>query len=104
MRSAVQKLLHPLCGRPIIAWPIAAAQEAGASKVVLVDSPERRLQTMVEGAHGNVVLVVQEQPLGTADAVKAAVGEIGDEDTVIVVNGDSPLITARDAGRPGHRP
>ena len=95
MRSAVQKLLHPLCGRPIIAWPIAAAQEAGASKVVLVDSPERRLQTMVEGAHGNVVLVVQEQPLGTADAVKAAVGEIGDEDTVIVVNGDSPLITAR---------
>ncbi len=95
MRSAVQKLLHPLCGRPIIAWPIAAAHEAGASKVVVVDSPERRLQAMVDGAEGDVVLAVQEQPLGTADAVKAAAGEIGDQDTVIVVNGDSPLITGR---------
>jgi bifunctional UDP-N-acetylglucosamine pyrophosphorylase/glucosamine-1-phosphate N-acetyltransferase len=43
MRSAVQKLLHPLCGRPIIAWPIAAARAAGASKVVVVDSPGRPL-------------------------------------------------------------
>ena len=32
MRSAVQKLLHPLCGRPIIDWPIAAAREAGAGE------------------------------------------------------------------------
>ena len=39
MRSAMQKLLHPLCGKPIIEWPIAAAQAAGAIKVVVVDSP-----------------------------------------------------------------
>jgi bifunctional UDP-N-acetylglucosamine pyrophosphorylase / glucosamine-1-phosphate N-acetyltransferase len=39
-----------------------------------------------------VALVVQEQPLGTADAVRAAVPEIGAEDTVVVVNGDAPLI------------
>jgi NDP-sugar pyrophosphorylase family protein len=44
MRSDLQKLLHPLCGRPIIEWPIAAALEAGAGKVVVVDSPERRLE------------------------------------------------------------
>ena len=44
MRSAVQKLLHPLCGRPIIEWPIAAARAAGAAKIVVVDSPERRLE------------------------------------------------------------
>ena len=32
MRSDVQKLLHPLCGMPIIAWPVAAARAAGAAK------------------------------------------------------------------------
>ncbi len=89
MRSDLQKLLHPLCGRPIIEWPIAAALEAGARKVVVVDSPERRLEAALSDG---VVLAVQEQPLGTADAVRAAVPEIAADDTVIVVNGDAPLI------------
>ncbi|HEX4011923.1 MAG TPA: bifunctional UDP-N-acetylglucosamine diphosphorylase/glucosamine-1-phosphate N-acetyltransferase GlmU [Solirubrobacteraceae bacterium] len=90
MRSAVPKLLHPLCGRLLIEWPIAAARAAGAGKVVVVDSPERRLaEALPEG----VVAAVQERPLGTADALRAAVGEIGAEDTVIVLNGDAPLIT-----------
>jgi bifunctional UDP-N-acetylglucosamine pyrophosphorylase / glucosamine-1-phosphate N-acetyltransferase len=89
MRSAVPKLLHPLCGRPLIEWPIAAARAAGAGKVVVVDSPERRLaEALPEG----VVLAVQERPLGTADAARAAVGEIGAEDTVVVLTGDAPLI------------
>jgi bifunctional UDP-N-acetylglucosamine pyrophosphorylase/glucosamine-1-phosphate N-acetyltransferase len=91
MRSALQKLLHPLCGKPIVAWPIAAAQAAGAAKVVVVDSPERRLEPVLSDG---VVLAVQEQPLGTADAVRAATREIDDSQTVIVINGDAPLITA----------
>ena len=44
MRSALPKVLHPLCGRPLILWPVAAAQEAGAGKVVVVDNPKRRLE------------------------------------------------------------
>ena len=32
MRSSLPKVLHPLCGRPLIAWPIAAAREAGAGQ------------------------------------------------------------------------
>jgi bifunctional UDP-N-acetylglucosamine pyrophosphorylase/glucosamine-1-phosphate N-acetyltransferase len=90
MRSAVQKLLHPLCGRRIIAWPIAAAQAAGARGVVIVDSPQRRLEGVLSDG---VTLAVQERPLGTADAVRAAAGAIAPDDTVIVINGDTPLIT-----------
>lgn len=90
MRSSVQKLLHPLCGRPIIEWPVAAARAAGAAKIVVVDGPERRLESAL---NGQVALAVQERPLGTADAVRAAVGQIAGEDTVVVVNGDAPLIT-----------
>jgi bifunctional UDP-N-acetylglucosamine pyrophosphorylase/glucosamine-1-phosphate N-acetyltransferase len=90
MRSDVQKLLHPLCGRPIVQWSIAAALAAGASKVVVVDSPQRRLDAV---AGYGVVLAVQEHPLGTADAVRAATPHIGAHDTVVVVNGDAPLVT-----------
>ncbi|HEY5430248.1 MAG TPA: bifunctional UDP-N-acetylglucosamine diphosphorylase/glucosamine-1-phosphate N-acetyltransferase GlmU [Solirubrobacteraceae bacterium] len=89
MRSALQKLLHPLCGRPIIQWPIAAALAAGAGTVVVVDSPERRLEAALPGG---VLLVVQERPLGTGDAVRAAVEHIGAHDTVVVLNGDAPLV------------
>jgi bifunctional UDP-N-acetylglucosamine pyrophosphorylase/glucosamine-1-phosphate N-acetyltransferase len=91
MRSGVQKLLHPLCGRPIIAWSVAAAREAGAAKIVVVDSPERRLEVVLDAAV-DVVLAVQERPLGTADAVRAATAAIGDADTVVVLNGDVPLV------------
>ncbi|MHB1837757.1 MAG: bifunctional UDP-N-acetylglucosamine diphosphorylase/glucosamine-1-phosphate N-acetyltransferase GlmU, partial [Solirubrobacteraceae bacterium] len=44
MRSALPKLLHPLCGRPLIGWPVQAALASGASRVVVVDSPERLLE------------------------------------------------------------
>ena len=91
MRSAVQKLLHPLCGRPIIEWPVAAARAAGAQKIVVVDGPQRRL---AQALNGSVALAVQEEPRGTADAVRAAIDEIADAGTVVVVNGDAPLVTS----------
>jgi bifunctional UDP-N-acetylglucosamine pyrophosphorylase/glucosamine-1-phosphate N-acetyltransferase len=91
MRSSVQKLLHPLCGRPIIAWTIAAAREAGAARIVLVDSPPRQLQAF---AGADVEIAVQPQTDGTAGAVRAAAPYLNGDDTVIVINGDAPLITA----------
>src|SRR5829696_5672096 len=91
MRSSLPKVLHPLCGRPLIAWPIAAAREAGAGKIVVVDGPERRLEEHVpEG----VVVSVQAEPRGTGDAVGAAASEIAEGDTVVVVMGDVPLVDA----------
>jgi bifunctional UDP-N-acetylglucosamine pyrophosphorylase / glucosamine-1-phosphate N-acetyltransferase len=91
MRSATPKLLHEVCGRAMIAWPVAAARAAGAGKVVVVEGPERSLQASLDG---DVTVAVQQEPRGTADAVKAAAVHIGPSDTVIVLNGDHPLITA----------
>jgi bifunctional UDP-N-acetylglucosamine pyrophosphorylase / glucosamine-1-phosphate N-acetyltransferase len=96
MRSAVQKLLHPLCGRPIIAWPVAAARAAGAERVVLVDSPHGRLD---EFAADDVGIAVQPEMNGTAGALRAAVEKLTaeralqDDQTVLVMNGDAPLVT-----------
>ena len=90
MRSATPKLLHPLCGVPIVAWPLQAASDAGAGKIVVIDGPERTLEPVLNGA----TVAVQEQPRGTADAVRAAAGHLDGAGTVIVLNGDAPLITA----------
>ena len=67
MRSRTPKLLHPLCGRAMIAWPIAAARMAGAGRVVVVDAPGEPLRSSLDAG---VELVVQQQPRGTADAVQ----------------------------------
>jgi bifunctional UDP-N-acetylglucosamine pyrophosphorylase / glucosamine-1-phosphate N-acetyltransferase len=91
MRSATPKLLHELCGRPIIAWPVAAARAAGAGEIVVVDGPDRPLEGSLDP---EVRVAVQPQARGTADAVKAAAGHIDPDATVIVLNGDHPLITA----------
>src|ERR1700712_5386361 len=91
MRSARPKVLHPLCGRPLILWPVAAAQEAGAGKVVVVDNPKRRLEDRLPE---DVVVAIQEQPKGTGDAVAAAGAQIDADSTVVVLHGDVPLITA----------
>ena len=91
MRSDTPKVLHPICGRPMIGWPIRAAQEAGAGRIVVVDGPRRRLES---GLPDGVELAVQEEPNGTGDAVRSAAGHIGAGDTVLVLYGDVPLITA----------
>jgi bifunctional UDP-N-acetylglucosamine pyrophosphorylase/glucosamine-1-phosphate N-acetyltransferase len=91
MRSAVPKVLHPLCGRPIIAWPVAAAREAGAGRVIVVDNPKRQLE---EHLPEDVEVAIQQESRGTGDAVAAAASLIDATATVVVVNGDVPLITA----------
>jgi bifunctional UDP-N-acetylglucosamine pyrophosphorylase / glucosamine-1-phosphate N-acetyltransferase len=90
MRSRTPKVLHELCGRPMIAWPVAAALAAGAGKVIVIDGPQRPLDGhLPEG----VELAIQPEPNGTGGAVRAAAALLGDE-AVLVLNGDVPLVTA----------
>jgi len=95
MRSSTPKVLHELCGRPMILWPVLAALEAGAGTVVVVDSPERATAAVLPDG---VELAVQELPDGTGGAVRAAIETLGrrlDESApVLVLSGDVPLISA----------
>jgi bifunctional UDP-N-acetylglucosamine pyrophosphorylase/glucosamine-1-phosphate N-acetyltransferase len=91
MRSRLPKMLHDLCGRPLVGWPIAAALEAGASEVVVVGSPDRSLDGHLPDG---VTTVVQLVPDGTGGAVRAAVPAIAPGATVVVLPGDAPLVTA----------
>ena len=121
MRSDVPKVLHELCGRPMGLWPVVAALEAGAGKVVVVDSPARPLAAVLaergmlakgECLPGSVEwgmlakgeclpasverveLVVQSHSNGTGGAVVAAAGAIDPGAPVVVLSGDVPLVSA----------
>jgi bifunctional UDP-N-acetylglucosamine pyrophosphorylase/glucosamine-1-phosphate N-acetyltransferase len=91
MRSSTPKVLHPVCGRPMVAWPIVAAREAGAGRVVAIVSPGRDLSA---GLPEGVETVEQPQPDGTGGAIRAALPMIEASETVLVLSGDVPLISA----------
>ena len=94
MRSATPKHLHPLLGRRMVDWVIAAARDAGAEPIVVVASPQTR-----DGFDG-LEVAVQEQPLGTGDAVRAAREKLDSANgDVLVLSGDTPLLTRGRAAR-----
>jgi bifunctional UDP-N-acetylglucosamine pyrophosphorylase/glucosamine-1-phosphate N-acetyltransferase len=91
MRSETPKVLHELCGRPMVLWPVYAALAAKAGKVIVVDSPARALDGVLpEG----VALVVQPQSNGTGGAVIAAAEHIDRETPVVILSGDVPLVSS----------
>ncbi len=100
MRSNTPKVLHELCGRAMVLWPVQAALAAGAERVVVVDSPARSLERLLPDG---VELAVQEQPNGTGGAVAAAMAMLGSSgdrspqpaSPVVVLSGDVPLVSAQ---------
>jgi bifunctional UDP-N-acetylglucosamine pyrophosphorylase/glucosamine-1-phosphate N-acetyltransferase len=91
MKSATPKVLHDLCGRPMVLWPVIAAQEAGAAHVVVVDSPDTPTRQVLPD---DVDVAIQPQPDGTGGAVRAAAPQINGTGPVVVLAGDVPLVTA----------
>src|SRR5437899_2968037 len=108
MRSRIPKVLHPLCGRPMVDWVLLAVEGAGAKDVKVIANPHHA--EVAAHLDGRAELVYQRDPKGTAHAVQQVpAGELRGRQ-VLVVNGDSPLLTAagiqkiidahRDSGAP----
>src|SRR3954454_12449060 len=91
MHSAVPKHFHPLLGRAMVDWIIGAGREAGADPIVVVASPATRDWFHESG----VTVAVQEEPLGTGDAVRSARTALeGYDGDVLILSGDTPMLTA----------
>ena len=90
MRSSTPKMLHPVCGRPLVAWPILAAREAGAGEVAAIVSPGRDISA---GLPEGVKTVEQPEADGTGGAIRAALPLIEAAEHVLVLSGDVPLIS-----------
>jgi bifunctional UDP-N-acetylglucosamine pyrophosphorylase/glucosamine-1-phosphate N-acetyltransferase len=92
MRSSTPKHLHPVLGRRLVDWVIAAVRPLEPEPLAIVTSPESAaMLSDVDGA----TLAVQEQPRGTGDAVASARALLeAAEGDVLVLSGDTPLLTA----------
>jgi bifunctional UDP-N-acetylglucosamine pyrophosphorylase/glucosamine-1-phosphate N-acetyltransferase len=91
MRSAQPKVLHEICGRPMVAWPILAAREAGAGRICVIVSPDRDLSAALPDG---TETVVQPEADGTGGALRAATDVVRASDTVLILSGDHPLVSA----------
>ncbi|MBI4777394.1 NTP transferase domain-containing protein [Candidatus Desantisbacteria bacterium] len=99
MKSKLIKILHPICGQPMIAYVLDTLNELGIQKRVIVLGHQRErvagfLNDRNEVALLAVEIAVQEKLLGTGDAVKSAERffDKGRGD-VLVLSGDTPLIS-----------
>ena len=92
MRSSLPKVLHPVAGRPMVSHVIETAQQLGADAIHLVygHGGELLQQRLNETS---VQWVLQAEQLGTGHAVAQAMPAIPDEARVLVLYGDTPLIT-----------
>ncbi len=90
MRSHLPKVLHEVCGRPMLLHVLDSAQAVGADRVVVVlgHGFEQVMAILPSWA----VVAVQEKPLGTGHAVLAAAGQIL-PGSMLVLPGDTPLVT-----------
>jgi bifunctional UDP-N-acetylglucosamine pyrophosphorylase/glucosamine-1-phosphate N-acetyltransferase len=98
MKSARPKVLHELCGRPMLWHVLRALHDAGVDDVTVVTNSEvaKHVPTVAELAgHASVRAVLQEPQLGTGHAVQMALTELDARaGTILVLNGDMPLVEA----------
>ncbi|MCC5878357.1 MAG: bifunctional UDP-N-acetylglucosamine diphosphorylase/glucosamine-1-phosphate N-acetyltransferase GlmU [Idiomarina sp.] len=91
MRSALPKVLHPVAQKPMVAHVIETAQALGADAIQLVfGHGAEQLQSRLSDYAVN--WVEQKEQLGTGHAVQQVIPHIGDDDTVLILYGDVPLI------------
>lgn len=95
-RSALPKPLHPVAGRPLLWHVLAAAAPLKADRtVVVVGNGADQVTAAVEGFDlGPVAFAVQAAQRGTGDALAAAVPQLEGDGDILVLFGDTPLVSA----------
>ena len=92
MKSDKPKVAHEILGKPLVRWVVDAVRGAGLEDVVAVVGHKR---DQVEPLLADAKVVVQEEQLGTAHAVQQAKEAVeGTSGSVVVLTGDSPLVTS----------
>ncbi|MET8784608.1 bifunctional UDP-N-acetylglucosamine diphosphorylase/glucosamine-1-phosphate N-acetyltransferase GlmU [Streptomyces sp. NPDC004589] len=96
MKSATPKVLHEICGRSLVGHVLAAARELKPEHlVVVVGHAREQVSAHLTGVDPEARTAVQAEQNGTGHAVRMALEELGGsvEGTVVVVCGDTPLLT-----------
>lgn len=92
MRSRLPKVLHPVCGRPILLHTVALGRALGATRIVVIAGSGANAVREALADFSDVQVAVQEEQLGTAHAALQARSALRDwKGPVLVMNGDHPL-------------
>jgi len=93
MKSNTPKVLHKICGKPMLTYVIEAAKGAGAQKVIVIVGEGAEL--IREAYSGeDIKFVLQKEPKGTGHALMQAEDAVKDSSQIVVLAGDMPLITS----------
>lgn len=91
MRSSTPKILHNICGRPMIAYVLNAVKCIKVGKIIVVVG--HKSQQVKEYLGKSILTMEQKKLLGTGDAVLTVKDKIDTDDDVLILYGDTPLIT-----------
>ncbi|MBE9546585.1 MAG: NTP transferase domain-containing protein [Proteobacteria bacterium] len=98
MKSSLVKVLHPLCGRPMLTYPVAVAREVGSEVIVIVVGHQAEL-VKESITDKELIFVEQREQLGTGHAVlQARDNFLGFDGTILILCGDVPLLMSSTAG------
>ena len=86
------KPLHLLCGKPLVAWVVESVKKAKTLDDVIVATDDDRIVAAVEAHGGRAVMTPSELPSGT-DRIACAAGDFADDDILVNIQGDEPLIS-----------
>jgi len=92
MRSRIPKVLHPICGRPMLDYVLDAVAEAGAKDIKVIVNPHHA-EVAAHLDERGIAPTFQREPKGTAHALQQVPENELKGKEVLVVNGDSPLLT-----------
>ena len=85
------KPLAMLAGKPLVAWVVDAVKKAKSLDDVIVATDDERIVAAVEEHGGKAVMTPSELPSGT-DRIACAAGDFADDDILVNIQGDEPLI------------
>ncbi len=85
------KPLAVLAGKPLVAWVVDAVKKAKSLDDVIVATDDLRIRDAVEAHDGKAVMTPSELPSGT-DRIACAAGDFADDDILVNIQGDEPLI------------
>lgn len=93
MESDKPKVVHTIEDKPMVEYVIEAVRQAGIEEICLIVGYQA--EKVKEAVTSKVTYALQEEQLGTGHAVKCAADFLGDSGQVIVLCGDTPLITGK---------
>ena len=85
------KPLAMLAGKPLVAWVVDAVKKSKSLDDVIVATDDERIVAVVEEHGGKAVMTPSELPSGT-DRIACAAGDFADDDILVNIQGDEPLI------------